>query len=130
MTPILIPVSPGELVDKIGILRLKAARIADPDKLANVRRELARLEAVARDRLPPSADLEEHASLLDAVNARLWEVEDALRDHEARGDFGPAFVTLARAVYTLNDERAALKRAIGELLGATIVEEKSYGPPR
>jgi hypothetical protein len=127
MTSILIPVSPGEVLDKIGILRLKVARIGDAAKLANITRELGHLETAAQEALPDSAALDDLAARLDRVNARLWDVEDALRDHEARGDFGPGFVALARSVYTLNDERAGLKRAINDLLGASIVEEKSYG---
>ena len=120
---ILIPVSPGELVDKITILRVKAARIA-PDKQANVRRELALLEAVAAQALP--SGLEAYFADLEAVNAALWDVEEGKRDCERRGDFGPEFISLARRVYRENDKRAALKRRINDLLSSEIVEEKSY----
>lgn len=120
---ILIPVSPGELVDKITILRVKAARIA-PDKQANVRRELALLEAVAAKALP--SGLEAYFADLEAVNAALWDVEEGKRDCERRGDFGPEFISLARRVYRENDKRAALKRRINDLLSSEIVEEKSY----
>ena len=122
---IMIPVSAGELVDKITILRVKAERIA-PDKQANVRRELAALEAVAAEQLPPSSELGRLQSELEAVNAALWDIEDGKRDGERRGDFGPAFIALARAVYRENDRRAAIKRRINDLLGSEIVEEKSY----
>lgn len=122
---ILIPVSAGELVDKITILRVKAERI-DPAKRPNVQRELEALEAVAREALPPSPELAALTAELFAVNAALWDVEDGKRDGERRQDFGPAFVELARRVYRENDRRAAIKRRINDLLGSEIVEEKSY----
>jgi hypothetical protein len=122
---ILIPVSPGELVDKITILRVKAERI-DPAKLPNVRRELEALEAVAREQLPDSPELAALSAELQAVNAALWDVEDGKRDGERRQDFGAGFVELARRVYRENDRRAAIKRRINDLLGSEIVEEKSY----
>lgn len=130
---ILAPVSAGELLDKIAILRIKAARIADAAKLANVRRELGALEAVAAAAVPPRPGLPALEAELRAVNEALWDVEDDIREHDARGDFGPAFVRLARAVYATNDRRAAIKRAINDLTGSALVEEKSYrahgGPP-
>lgn len=122
---ILIPVSPGELVDKITILRVKAERI-DPSKTANVRRELEALEAVAREHLPGSPELQRLTAELQEVNAALWDVEEGKRDGERRQDFGPVFVELARRVYRENDRRAAIKRRINDLLGSEIVEEKSY----
>ena len=125
--PILAPISAGELVDKITILRVKAERIGDPAKEANVRRELALLEALAARELPASAELERLTDALQAVNAALWDVEDGKRDCERRQDFGPGFVELARRVYRENDERAQIKRAINDLAGSEIVEEKSYG---
>jgi hypothetical protein len=118
----LIPVSPGELLDRLTILTLKAERIADPAKRANVRAELAGLGRP----LPASAELDRLAAELRSVNAALWDVEDALRACERRGDFGPAFVALARSVYTNNDRRAALKRQVNALLGSPLTEEKSY----
>lgn len=122
---ITIPVSPGELVDKITILRVKAERI-DPGKADNVRRELTLLEAVAREHLPSSPELDGLTAELTAINAALWDIEEGKRDGERRGDFGPAFVALARAVYKENDRRAAVKRRINDLLGSPIKEEKSY----
>ncbi len=123
---VMVPVSPGELIDKITILEIKAARFRDAGKRRNVARDLARLAAVRDASLAASAALAPLAAELKAVNEHLWEVEDALRQHEARGDFGAAFVTLARAVYQNNDRRGALKRRIDALLGAAIVEEKEY----
>ncbi len=125
MTPLLAPVSVGELLDKITILRIKAARIPDEAKLAHVRAELAALEAVAAG-VAPAPGLEAAVAALQATNETLWEVEDAIRLCEARGDFGPEFVRLARAVYVTNDRRAQLKREVNRLTGSALVEEKSY----
>ena len=129
MTHLSVPVSPGELIDKLTILEIKLARIADPAKLANIRREHAALDAVARASLPPSAELAELRAALGEVNAALWQIEDEIRACEARGEFGAAFVALARAVYRTNDRRAALKKRINLLLGSDLVEEKSYVDP-
>jgi hypothetical protein len=126
--PILAPVSAGELIDKITILRVKAARIGDPAKEANVRIELALLEETAARALLQSPELEELVAQLTEINAALWDIEDGKRDCERRQDFGPAFVALARRVYIDNDRRAAVKRQINTLAGSEIVEEKSYKP--
>jgi hypothetical protein len=126
--PILAPVSAGELIDKITILRVKAMRIGDAAKEANVRAELALLEATAARELPASDELERLTAELTDINAALWDVEDGKRDHERRQDFGPSFVQLARRVYIDNDRRAAVKREINALVGSEIVEEKSYKP--
>lgn len=123
---IAVPVSAGELIDKLTILAIKARRIADPAKLANVRRELALLEAAkAKHGLDGSATARLTGELL-AVNERLWDIEDDIRDCERRGDFGEAFVALARSVYRTNDRRAEIKRQINDLAGSLLVEEKSY----
>lgn len=121
-----VPVSWGELLDKVTILEIKRERIARPDALANIEREYGLLAAIARR---VSADHAVHrlTSELKAVNGELWEVEDSLREHEAADDFGATFVALARSVYRLNDKRAAIKRRINALLGSDLVEEKSYG---
>ena len=121
-----VPIGPGELVDKITILEIKSERLAARDKLANVRAELAAL-AKARDAaIVSSPALGELTAALKQVNLSLWQIEDEIRDCERAADFGPRFIALARAVYRTNDERAALKRRINELLDADIVEEKSY----
>lgn len=126
MSEILIPVAPGELIDKITILRIKAARIADAAKLANVRRELDLLEAVLGSKLPDAPPLPALTAALQEVNETLWQIEDDIREREREGDFGPRFVELARAVYRTNDRRAEIKREINAALGSAIVEEKSY----
>jgi hypothetical protein len=125
--PILIPVSAGELVDKITILKVKAARI-DAAKRPNVTKELELLEAVAARELQNVPGLAALTAELEAVNAALWDVEDGKRDCERRKDFGPAFVALARKVYQENDRRAAIKRRINEAAGSDLMEEKSYRP--
>lgn len=122
-----VPVAWGELVDKITILEIKSERIADPAKLANVATELRllreRLGTVEAD--PAVARL--HAAL-KGVNEELWVIEDAIRDCERGGDFGPTFIELARSVYRTNDRRAELKRDVNLALGSAILEEKSYQP--
>jgi hypothetical protein len=121
-----IPASAGEVIDKLTILEIKLERIADAAKRANVEREAEALSAAWRAAVPDEAPVAELVAGLREVNGRLWDVEDELREHERRGEFGEAFVALARAVYRTNDRRAALKRGINERLGSTLVEEKSY----
>ena len=127
MKEILVPLSPGELLDKITILRIKVARIQDAAKLANVKRELALLEQTWKDSGAAAVHdvaLDERA--LENVNERLWDIEDRIRDKEARQTFDREFIELARAVYICNDERAAIKKRINLQLGSSLVEEKSY----
>lgn len=119
----------GEVVDKITILRIKAAQIHEPARRANVLRELLTLEAAWGEEQGPIDTLPELGALQD-VNQRLWDVEDALRDLERAQRFDADFVALARSVYVLNDERALVKRRINERLGSHLVEEKSYQPYR
>jgi tetratricopeptide (TPR) repeat protein len=121
-----VPISPGELLDKITILRIKSERIAEPARLAHVRGELAGLEEARERCLPADAELARLTAELKAVNEVLWEVEDAIRLCEREGDFGPRFVELARSVYRRNDERASLKRRINERLQASFSEQKAY----
>jgi tetratricopeptide (TPR) repeat protein len=124
--PICIEVAPGELLDKITILEIKSALITDAAKLRNVRLELAELSALCREGLPSSPELAELTAQLKAVNERLWKIEDEIRECERDQDFGPRFIELARSVYRENDRRAALKRAINDMLGSRLIEEKSY----
>jgi tetratricopeptide (TPR) repeat protein/ADP-heptose:LPS heptosyltransferase len=120
------PVAVGELIDKITILEIKAARLTSPDKLRNVHYELEILRATQARAWEPSEALDNLTRELRAVNEALWDIEDEIRRCEAAGDFGPRFIELARSVYRQNDQRAALKRRLNELLGSAIVEEKSY----
>ncbi len=124
--PITVEIAPGELLDKLTILEIKSERMTDAAKLANVRAELATLTA-ARDRaIRASAALDELTSELKRVNEALWEIEDEIRVCERQADFGPRFIELARSVYHQNDQRAAVKRRINDLLGSRLIEEKSY----
>ena len=128
MSDILIPTSPGELLDKITILRIKEARLADAARLRNVRVELELLLRTWRDSGCAARSLAEDERALQAVNERLWDIEDRIREKEAAQSFDPEFIELARSVYHANDERAAIKRRISVRLGSRIVEEKSYAP--
>lgn len=123
---VMVPLSLGELTDKITILKIKCARITDADRLRNVEHEYRLLLDLWASAAPDDPALSELRSALQAVNETLWQVEDDIRDHERRGDFGPAFVELARAVYRNNDRRAAIKRQISQRFNSEIVEEKSY----
>jgi hypothetical protein len=120
-----VPVSWGELLDKITILQIKCDRIGSARARANVAKELALLQSVAGQCLRDSTVMP-LLGLLRAVNEDLWGIEDQIRKHEAARDFGHAFVQLARSVYQKNDLRAAIKRQINDLLGSALVEEKSY----
>ncbi|MFZ9478840.1 MAG: DUF6165 family protein [Steroidobacteraceae bacterium] len=128
MKDILVPISPGELLDKITILRIKAARIADAVKVANVRVELEVLEKTWRDSGAAIPEVAADEAALQRVNEALWDIEDKIRDKELAQQFDAEFIELARAVYVTNDERAAVKKRINVALGSRIVEEKSYKP--
>ncbi len=120
-----VPVSWGELVDKITILEIKAERIDDPKKLANVTRELWLLN---RKLSPVATQVLRLKLRLKDVNMKLWDIEDEIRDCEREQNFGPRFIELARAVYVTNDQRADVKREINFALSSELVEEKSYRP--
>src|SRR5690606_34057189 len=122
MSLISVPVSPGELLDKITILEIKSERMRDPDKLANVRHELRLREDIWAE-VEGSKALVEQRARMKAVSGGRWEIEDAVRLKERDGDFGAAFVELARSVYIRNDERAAIKRDVNLKLGSRLVEE-------
>ena len=126
MSEIKVPISPGELLDKITILRIKSQRMSDPVKVANVSLELRALEATWSNSAYARIDIESEVTALLKVNERLWVIEDDIRDKERAQAFDAEFIRLARAVYFENDERAAIKRRINTTLGSSIVEEKSY----
>lgn len=123
---ILVPTAPGELIDKLTILRLKEERIADPAKVANVRVEKDALMQTATAHVPQSAALDALWEALYQINADLWVIEDDIRECEKASDFGDEFIRLARAVYITNDRRADVKKQINVLLGSALIEEKSY----
>jgi hypothetical protein len=121
-----VPVSWGELLDKIAILEIKRERLRSPEAVANTERELAALGPALTALQSPPPKLAELRVALAAVNRRLWTIEDQIREKDATGDFGPDFVALARSVYRENDERVRIKQAINVLLGSGLVEEKQY----
>ncbi|MBJ7516899.1 MAG: hypothetical protein JHC82_12015 [Stenotrophomonas sp.] len=123
---ILVPVAFGELLDKISILQIKSERISDEGKLANVRTELSALEKTWMAHPAGGKDVAQLRADLKAINEELWDIEDNIRLQDKAGDFGDAFVALARSVYLRNDERARIKKAINLALGSAYVEEKSY----
>ena len=126
MSEIHVPVSFGELLDKIAILQIKSERMSDPAKLANVRKELEALDATWSAHPASHQDITTLRAALKAVNERLWVIEDDIRLKEKAQAFDPEFVRLARAVYFENDERARVKKEINLALGSAYVEEKSY----
>ena len=121
-----VPVSPGELLDKITILEIKCDRLHSPQALAHVRRELLLLQQVREWGVAHNPEREHLAAALREVTDTLWDIEDRIRECERAGDFGSDFITLARSVYKQNDRRAALKREINQLLQSDIAEQKSY----
>ncbi|MBT2116720.1 hypothetical protein KK141_06110 [Dyella sp. LX-66] len=126
MSLILVPVSYGELIDKITILEIKSKQMTDPAKLANVRNELDQLNATWAAHPAAATDIADERARLLAVNETLWDIEDRIRLKEKAQAFDQEFIELARAVYFRNDERAAVKREINLKLGSQLVEEKSY----
>ncbi|MEZ5443632.1 MAG: DUF6165 family protein [Lysobacterales bacterium] len=130
MSMISVPVSFGELLDKMSILEIKLERIADPAKRANVARELDALRVTWSHAPESQQDIAEVLAQLKGVNEQLWEIEDEIRDLEREQRFDARFVELARSVYITNDERARLKRVLNEALGSALVEEKSYASYR
>ncbi|MEN1928590.1 DUF6165 family protein [Luteimonas sp. MJ250] len=126
MSEITVPVSFGELLDKIAILQIKSERMTDAAKLANVRNELSALEKTWMAHPVAGQDIVRLRAGLKAVNERLWVIEDDIRLKEKAQAFDEEFVRLARSVYVQNDERARIKKEINLALGSSYVEEKSY----
>jgi hypothetical protein len=126
MQDILVPISPGELIDKITILQIKSERMTDQVKIANVRNELQQLEATWKASEHSRHDISSEWAALKTIIEKLWVIEDDIRDKERDKAFDATFIELARAVYVTNDERAAVKKQINTKLGSRIVEEKSY----
>lgn len=126
MEQILVPVSPGEVLDKMTILEIKSERMDDPEKLRNVRHELKLLSDTWAERVEDDETVRRIHAELKRINESLWDIEDDIRDKERLGEFDEEFVRLARSVYFTNDKRAAAKKALNLHLGSNIVEEKSY----
>ena len=133
MSQISVSISIGEFIDKLTILEIKSERIADEQKLINIRNELELLREIWNSQGQASEHVTELRAGLKSVNETLWDIEDQIRVKEARQEFDGKFIELARAVYINNDQRAALKREINLALGSTVMEEKSYAdysPPK
>ena len=130
MSLICVPVSHGELIDKITILEIKAAHIRDAAKLANVRAELDLLNSTWSQDAASKIDIAAERAQLKSVNEALWDIEDRIRVKEKTQAFDAEFIELARSVYFRNDERATIKRQINLNLGSQLVEEKSYADYR
>jgi len=126
MKQILIPISPGELLDKITILEIKSERIASVEKKANVSKELAMLNDVWTGAVTENTDIKSMRSEMKSINETLWDIEDDIRDEERDKRFEARFIELARSVYVTNDQRADIKKRINLYLKSDIVEEKSY----
>ena len=123
---ILIPISPGELLDKITILEIKSERIDSVEKKSHVNKELELLTTVWRDAVSEDADLTAMRDELKSINESLWVIEDDIREEERSKRFGDRFIELARSVYVTNDQRANVKKRVTLHLNSEIVEEKSY----
>lgn len=121
-----VPVSPGEVLDKITILEIKSERMSDPVKVANVRAELALLQQTWDGNIKDGEAIRSLHAQLKEINEALWEIEDDIRDKERAREFDDRFIELARAVYITNDRRSQIKKELNLHLGSNIIEEKSY----
>jgi hypothetical protein len=121
-----VPVSPGEVLDKITILEIKSERISDPDKLVNVKRELELLQTSWQQFVDEDETVRSIHAKLKSINEDLWGIEDDIRDKERAREFDQVFIDLARSVYVTNDRRADAKKELNLYLGSEMVEEKSY----
>jgi predicted nuclease with TOPRIM domain len=118
-----IEVSNGEIVDKLTIIQIKLERIADEEKLVNLRKEYAVLDEAVSKILSKEDEL--YKRLYD-VNCKLWDIEDRCREYERNKDFGAGFVETTRSVYITNDMRSEIKKEINLKTGSDLIEEKSY----
>jgi transcriptional regulator of nitric oxide reductase len=126
MENIQVPVSPGEVLDKITILEIKSERMSDPQKVANVRVELALLQETWAQAVTEDDVIRDLHAQLKEINEALWEIEDDIRDKERVKEFDQRFIDLARSVYFTNDRRSEVKKKLNLHLGSQIIEEKSY----
>ena len=123
---LVIPISPGELIDKITILEIKRESIVNKEKLSNINLEYKVLLDTLENKIIASNEIDSLRIKLKTINKRLWDIEDQLRDLERSKTFNEDFIKLARSVYFTNDERSEIKKSINKLLNSEIVEEKSY----
>ena len=121
-----VPISWGELFDKITILQIKLENLTSKNALENVEQELKKLQSILTQNGPKTMETLQLEGELRRTNQQLWGIEDKIRDKERTNSFDDEFIQLARSVYITNDERSRIKRKINELLGSELVEEKSY----
>ena len=122
----LVPISWGELFDKITILQIKLENLTSKNALNNVGREFKQLQSILIKYFPNSIEAKQLEEELKKINQRLWDIEDNIRDKERNRSFDDEFIQLARSVYIINDERSRIKRKINDIFGSEFVEEKSY----
>jgi hypothetical protein len=125
LTP-LIPISWGELFDKITILQIKLENLQDKNALKNVKKEYDQLCIIYDKNFLEDASAKNLITDLKQINQKLWNIEDEIRDKERNKIFDLKFIELARSVYIINDERSRIKRNINETFGSELIEEKSY----
>ena len=121
-----IPISWGELFDKITILQIKLENITSKNALENVEQELKKLQSILTQYCLKTMETTQLEGELRQINQQLWDIEDQIRDKERNNSFDDEFIQLARSVYITNDERSRIKRKINDMLGSELVEEKSY----
>lgn len=126
MQNLLVPISWGELIDKITILQIKSENLISEEAILNVQREYSQLEAIYSQNLPKDVEFKQLEEDLLKINRQLWDIEDKIRDKERHKIFDDGFTQLARDVYITNDQRSRIKRQINDLFGSELVEEKSY----
>ena len=122
----LVPISWGELFDKITILQIKLDNLTSKNALKNVEWEFKKLQSILIKYFPNSIEAKQLEEELKQINQQLWDIEDNIRDKERKRSFDDEFIQLARSVYIINDERSRIKRKINEIFGSEFVEEKSY----
>ena len=123
---IIVPVSSGELIDKIAILKIKKKKIFNKSKLKNINNELSLLNEVYKNNFKNNKKLLLYEKKLIKINKKLWDIEDKIRFLESKKNFNQQFIDLARAIYINNDKRSEIKKKINKLTGSRLIEEKSY----
>ena len=123
---IAVPVSSGELIDKISILKIKRRKIVNKSKLQNINKELSFLNKIYKNNFQKNKKILLYEKKLIKINKKLWDIEDKIRYLESKKNFNQQFINLARAVYINNDQRSEIKKKINELTGSYLIEEKSY----
>ena len=123
---ITIPVSSGELIDKISILKIKRKKLINKSKLRNINKELSLLNKIYKNNFKKNKKLFLYEKKLININKKLWDIEDKIRFLESKKNFNQKFINLARAIYINNDERSQIKKKINQLTGSHLIEEKSY----